>query len=66
MYAYMCACLCACLYAGDGWTGRIENGEMGGYTCVHVYVCVWTCARPCLRACDPVCEDGMIDARSDG
>ena len=54
----MCVPERACVYAGDGWTGRTEDEEMGGFTCA--------CVRPCLRACDPVCEDGMIDARSDG
>ena len=60
----MCVPERSSVYAGDGWTGRTEDEEMGGFTCVHVCTCV--CARPCLRACDPVCEDGMIDARSDG
>ena len=48
----MCTPECACAYADDGLTGRTDDGEMGGLTCV--------------RACDPVCENGMIDARSDG
>ena len=60
----MCVPERACVYAGDGWTGRTEDGEMGGFTCVYVRMC--TCARPCLRACDPLCEDGIIDASSDG
>ena len=53
-----------CVYAGDGWTERTEDGEMGGCTCVYVHVC--TCVRPCLCVYDPVCEYGMIDAISDG
>ena len=37
----------ACVYAGDGWTGRTEDGEMGGFTCVRASVHV----RATLPAC---------------
>ena len=43
--------------------GRTDDGEMGGFKCVHVCACV--CARPCLCACDPVCEDGVIPDQMD-
>ena len=47
----MCEPERACVYAGDGWTERIEDGEIGGFACV----------RACVRdpACVPltVCED---------
>ena len=56
---YVCVPERACVYAGDWWTGRTEDGEIGGFTCVRA------CARPCLHACDPVCEAGMTDARWD-
>ena len=51
MYVYMCACSSACVperacvYAGDGWT---DNGDIGGFKCVHVCACVRDPA--CVRA----------------
>ena len=53
----------ACIY-GRRMDVRTEDGETGGFKCVHMCACM--CARPCVRACDPVCENGMIDVRSDG
>ena len=49
MQPYVCVPERACVYGGDGWTGRTEDGEMGGFTCVHVCTCV------CARARDPAC-----------
>ena len=48
---YVCVPECACVYAGDGWTGRTEDGEIGGFTCVHVCMCVCACVRDaaCVR-----------------
>ena len=37
--AQMCACVCVCRRRMDG---RTEDGEMGGFKCVHV--CVRVCA----------------------
>ena len=47
----------ACVYAGDGWTGRTEDGEMGGFTCVHVCTCV------CARVRDPASVRVTLCAR---
>ena len=49
----MCVPERACVYAGDGWTGRTEDGEMGEFTCVRVYV----------RVCDPACVRVTLCAR---
>ena len=45
----MCVPERACVYAGDGWMGWTEDGEMGGFTCVHECMCVYARVR------DPVC-----------
>ena len=47
----------ACMYAGGGWTGRTEDGEMGGFTCVHV------CTSVCARVRDPACVRVTMCAR---
>ena len=49
LHIYGCVSERSCVYAGDGWTGRTDDGEMGGFTCVRVCTCV------CTRVRDPVC-----------
>ena len=52
---YTCVSERACVYAGDGWTGRTEDGEMGGFTCM--YTCMY------VRMCDPACVCVTLCAR---
>ena len=54
---YVCVPERAFVYAGDGWTGRTEDGEMGVFTCVRVCTCV------CARVRDPACVRVTLCAR---
>ena len=47
------------VYVGDGWTGRTEDGEMDGFTYVHVCMCM------CAHMRDPACVCVTLCARTE-